>query len=233
MAPHIIAIPSNDSTFREFLSRAFQKGHPGSAGEFERHLRRTYPRAVVRERGLAGEAPVVLQPTTGDAIAVDLRVSAGDYRIAGVFRLAPDVDAPAGAPRTSLPDHVEYRPATDVAFRAYADRSLARMPEPTPEGLALRLRRLYPHAHVQAGPDGWIARRDRDADHPSVDEWWRAPNLARVRYDAQALILDANAEATTFFGRPLAGHHWQEFVTAGSTEEVAIMLDILAAAGAA
>ncbi len=319
MAPHIIAIPSNDIAFREFLSRTLKKGPPSSAGEFERRLRRTYSRALVRERGLAGEAPswyvyrdgawrapdhdawwedpavprievsrdgwieainatargllglddsqrdprhftdfvvpggvedavslfdivretgqleatVVLQPTTGDAIAVDIRVSANDDRIVGVFRLAPDVDAPAGAPRASVPELVDYRPPTDVAFRAYAGRSLARMPEPTPEGLALRLRRLYPHAHVEATADGWIARRDRDGDRPVVDEWWRAPNLACVRYDAQALILDANDQATTFFGRPLVGHHWQEFVTAGSTEEVAIMLDILAAAGAA
>jgi hypothetical protein len=31
----------------------------------------------------------------------------------------------------------------------------------------------------------------------------------------------------------MVGHHWQEFVTAGSTDEVSIMLEILAEAGAA
>ena len=62
---------------------------------------------------------------------------------------------------------------------------------------------------------------------------WAAPGLPLVRYDKQALILDANDAATSFFGRPLKGHHWQEFVTAGSTEEVGVMLEILAEAGAA
>jgi hypothetical protein len=135
-------------------------------------------------------------------------------------------------PRADAPERLDFVPATDVAFRAYAGRSLARMPEPTPDGLALRLRRLYPHARVEVTADGWIARRDRDGDQRTV-EWWHASDLPCVRYDAQALILDANPEATAFFGRPMAGHHWQEFVTAGSTEEVAVMLDILAAAGAA
>jgi len=57
--------------------------------------------------------------------------------------------------------------------------------------------------------------------------------VARTRYDRQALILEANEAAAELFGRELVGHHWQEFVTAGSTEEVALMLDILAEVGAA
>ena len=36
-----------------------------------------------------------------------------------------------------------------------------------------------------------------------------------------------------FLGRELVGHHWQEFVLPGSTEEVAVMLEILAQVGAA
>jgi PAS domain-containing protein len=54
-----------------------------------------------------------------------------------------------------------------------------------------------------------------------------------VRYDAQALILEANEPAEAFFGRAMVGHHWQEFVTPGSTEQVGAMLDILAEVGAA
>jgi hypothetical protein len=318
MAPQLIAIPSSDSAFRAFIERTQQRTQATSAIEFERRLRRTYPRVLVRERGLTGEAPswyvyrdgawrgpdraswwtdpnlprvevsadgwieglnagarailgldetteprhftdfvvagnlddanalfeivratgaleatVVVQPATGDPIAVDVRVAVEGDRLVGVLQLASDVDAERGAARPALPDRIEYRPPTDVAFRAYATRSLGRMPEPTPDGLALRLRRLYPHARVEATPDGWIARRDHDADEARRDEWWRAADLPRVRYDAQALILEANDAATHFFGRPLVGHHWQEFVTAGSTEDVAIMLDILAAVGEA
>ena len=57
--------------------------------------------------------------------------------------------------------------------------------------------------------------------------------LPRVRYDAQALILEVNQAAKAFFGRALMGHHWQEFVTPGSTEQVTVMLEILAEVGAA
>jgi hypothetical protein len=109
---------------------------------------------------------------------------------------------------------------------------LARMPEATPDGLALRVRRLYPHAAVDAEDGTWTARRDPAGDS-SGREWWSDDGLARVRYDAQALILEANGPAIALFGRQLVGHHWQEFVTPGSTDEVSIMLDILAEAGAA
>jgi PAS domain-containing protein len=57
--------------------------------------------------------------------------------------------------------------------------------------------------------------------------------VARVRYDAQALILEANDAAQSMFGRPMVGHFWQEFVTPGSTEQVTVMLEILAEVGAA
>jgi hypothetical protein len=293
--------------------------HPDSPEAFERRLRLTYPRVIVRERGLAGEVPswyvyrdgawrapddsawwehpatprividadgwivesnaaarglmaaptleveprhftdfavpgsaedavalydivraaggfdatVVLQPTTGDAIAVDLHATPLDAGLAAAFRLADGIDAPAGAPRLAPPERVEFEPRTDVAFRAYAERALSRMPEPTPDGLALRLRRLYPHARVEEIDGGWIARRDHVADGREPDPWWQDLDLPCVRYDAMALILDANDAATSFFGREMVGHHWQEFVTAGSTGEVEIMLAILAEAGAA
>jgi PAS domain-containing protein len=318
MGPHLITIPSNDVAFREFLTRTLRRTGPIAATDFERRLRRTYPRALVRERGLAGEASswyvyrdgawrtpdhdrwwddpgvptvevsadgwiedanaaalgllgldglteprhftdfvvpgrlddamdlfeivratglleatVILMPTTGDAIAVDVRVAATPAGMRSQLRLAADVDAPIDVERPSAPARVDYRPATDVAFRAYAMRSLQRMPEPIPDGLALRLRRLYPHAQVETTADGWIARRERGLERDGREEWWLAEALPCVRYDAQALILQANDAATEFFGRPLVGHHWQEFVTAGSTDEVAIMLAILGEVGAA
>lgn len=187
---------------------------------------------IIRSTGSL-EATVVLQPTTGDAIAVDIRSTRHGDGIAAAFRLARDVDVPPRTPRTPPPDRVDFAPRTDVAFRAYGERALARMPDPSPDGLALRLRRLYPHAHVEAGPDGWTAYRDRNSAGGTQDAWWLDDELPRVRYDQLALILDANDAATSFFGRTLVGHHWQEFVTAGSTDEVSVMLEILAEAGAA
>ncbi len=47
------------------------------------------------------------------------------------------------------------------------------------------------------------------------------------------MILEANAAATGLLGHELVGHHWQAFVTPGSTEQVSIMLEILAETGAA
>jgi PAS domain-containing protein len=186
---------------------------------------------IVRATGSL-EATLVLRPTTGDLIGVDVRVISSEGHIVAVFRLASDVDLPMGTERLRAPERVEYLPQTDVAFRAYGKRALARMPEPTPDGLALRLRRLYPHARVEVTADAWVASRDH-GEPVSPDAWWEAPDLPRVRYNRMALIIDANAEAATFFGRSLTGHHWQEFVTPGSTEEVGAMLEILAEAGAA
>jgi PAS domain-containing protein len=57
--------------------------------------------------------------------------------------------------------------------------------------------------------------------------------LPRVRYDAEALIVEANAAAEALLGRRMVGHHWQEFVTPGSTEQVSAMLAILAEVGRA
>jgi PAS domain-containing protein len=76
-------------------------------------------------------------------------------------------------------------------------------------------------------------RRDHKGVDGHVDEWWRAKDLPQVRYDAQALIIDANEAAEAFFGRRMVGHHWQEFVTPGSTDQVGVMLEILAEVGAA
>jgi PAS domain-containing protein len=186
---------------------------------------------IIRE-GKTLDATIVMRPLTGDVIAVDLHSRLVDGRIDGVFRLAEDVDVPTGAPPVGHPADVNYVPATDVAFRLYAQRALERMPEATPEGLAIRLRRLYPHASVDDG-EQWTARRDHAQVEGSTDPWWQAADLPRVRYDAQALILEANRQAEAFFGRSMVGHHWQEFVTPGSTDQVGVMLEILAEVGAA
>jgi len=58
-------------------------------------------------------------------------------------------------------------------------------------------------------------------------------NDTRSADDAEALIVEANAAAETLLGRRMVGHHWQEFVTPGSTEQVSAMLTILAEVGGA
>ena len=187
---------------------------------------------IVQE-GKPLDATILLRPIGGDVIAVDLHVQLDGERVIGVFRLAGDVSTPDRAEAIGRPRDLAYVPATDVAFRSYAEHALARMPEATPDQLAIRLHRLYPHASVTTDGDRWIVRRDRAGADVSTDRWWEAADLPRVRYDAQALILEANDAAEAFFGRRMVGHFWQEFVTPGSTDQVGLMLEILAEVGAA
>jgi PAS domain-containing protein len=179
------------------------------------------------------DATILVRPLSGDVIAIDMHAQLVGDRVLGVFRLAEDVDVPSVASVVGRPADVVYVPATDVAFRAYAQRALERMPEATADGLALRLRRLYPHASVDDDGDHWTVRRDRAGVETPSQPWWSAADVPRVRYDAQALILEANQQAEAFFGRSMVGHHWQEFVTPGSTDQVGVMLEILAEIGAA
>jgi PAS domain-containing protein len=179
------------------------------------------------------DATILVRPLSGDVIAIDIHAQLVDGRVVTTFRLADDVDVPVMGSPVAKPIDVAYVPATDVAFRLYAQRAMERMPEPTTDGLALRLRRLYPHASVDGDGERWTARRDHAGVETTSQPWWSAADLPRVRYDAQALILEANDQAEAFFGRSMVGHHWQEFVTPGSTDQVGVMLDILAEVGAA
>ena len=176
-------------------------------------------------------ATVLLRPTSGDIVAIDLRASRLGSETIGVFRLAEDVAfAPTGV-SVRAPE-LECHPE-DPAFQGYAERALARMPEPTPGFLELRLRRLYPHARVVDHDGRWTATRDAEGFDPPPEAWWDDDALPRVHYDAQALILEANGPAKALLGSELVGHYWQEFVTPGSTEQVSAMLAILTAVGAA
>jgi PAS domain-containing protein len=175
-------------------------------------------------------ATVLLRPTSGDVIAIDIHAARREAAIEIVMRLADDVTLPEPTTVIDRPN-VICVPATDVAFAGYVDLALSRMPEPAPEGLALRLRRLYPHARVSVDEARWIATRD--LVEPLDSDWWLEPDLPTVRYDAQALILEANDAAVGMLGRPMVGRYWQEFVTPGSAEQVAAMLAILAATGGA
>jgi PAS domain-containing protein len=183
--------------------------------------------------GDAITATILLRPTTGGVIAVDLRASRHGSEVFGVFRLAQEIEITVESAEVARPASVATKPRTDVAFRAYALRALRRMPEPTLDGLALRIRRLYPHAIVHADGQNWIAEREADTDGRAVLDWWSDTSLPRVRYNAQALILEANEPAQQFLGHELVGHHWQDFVTPGTSDEVTVMLEILAEMGAA
>ena len=69
----------------------------------------------------------MVQPTTGDALAVDVRVATQGERLVAVFRLADDVDAaPYKAARSEPPKRLEFVPRTDVPFRLYAERAIER-----------------------------------------------------------------------------------------------------------
>ena len=179
------------------------------------------------------DATILLRPLSGDVIAFDIHAQLVEEGLVAVFRLAGDVPPPTVSDVVGRPIELRFLPATDVAFRSYAQRALERMPEATPDGLAIRLHRLYPHATVEVDEECWILRRDHGATDGRTGRWWEAADLPRVRYDAEALILEANEAVEAFFGQQMVGHYWQEYVTPGSTDQVGVMLEILAEAGAA
>ncbi len=184
------------------------------------------------DAGHALTATMLLRPASGDLIAVDVHAARRGSDIVGVLRLAEGVEVDPVIAVVASPELVTV-PETDLAFRGYAQLAVERMSDPSPDGLALRLRRLYPHARVV--PDGgrWVVSRDGRDLTPAGSGWWLDPALPRVQYDGQALIVEANEAARALLGHSLVGHHWQEFVTPGSTEQVAAMLAILAEVGGA
>jgi PAS domain-containing protein len=175
-------------------------------------------------------ATTLVRPTNGDVIACDLRAWSVDGWIHGAFRLADDIPSrPATSPTVVAP--LTCEPAADALFARYAEEALARMPEPTAEGLALRLRRLYPHARVVPGDGRWAVFRDAPGTAASADEWWRSEGLPAVRYDRQGLIIEANDAAQAVLGPGLVGHHWQELVTVGTTDQVDAVLRLIEEVG--
>jgi hypothetical protein len=111
---------------------------------------------------------VLVRPLHGHTLAIDLNARRDGDLIVAELRLARDVPEvqQVTVPR---PASLECRPTGDVAFERYASTLLERMPEPTVDGLALRLRRLYPHAEVRAEEDGWVAERGAGETAPDPD----------------------------------------------------------------
>jgi PAS domain-containing protein len=316
-APFLKTIPSADSAFREQVQRIRRRHAPSMPRDLEARLRRLFPRVVVVERQLSGEAPswyvyrdgrwapaststwwtapglprvavslegwvveanpaarsvlnlpesdvgsrhftdfiapgsledaealarviseghellatVLMRPADGEVLACDMLARRDGDRLVGIFRLADDIEVTTVA--VPAPAELVCFPASDIAFQRYAELVLSRMPEPTPDGLAIRLRRLYRHARVEPLDVGWMVFRDARGMGDVPDGWWLDPALPRIRYDGQALIVEANAAAETLLGQRLVGHHWQEFVTPGATERVADMVQIIMEAGVA
>jgi PAS domain-containing protein len=170
-------------------------------------------------------ATVLARPSSGDTIACEVHVEPGEEGLIAWLRLADDLEV-APVPASPKPS-VRSEPADDVVFTASVQRAVERMPEPTPEGLAIRLRRLFPHAHVEVGEEGWLARRDGRVRQPIDGAWWQDGSLARVRYDGEGFILEANEAAEAMLGQRLPGHHWQELVTPGSQDQVAQVLAVI------
>jgi PAS domain-containing protein len=177
-------------------------------------------------------ATVLLHPISAEPIAIDLRAERHGSTLTAVFRLADDVEVPVTAVVAPTPELV-CLPEGDAAFRGYAELALARLRQPDPDSLAIRLHRLYPHARVEVDGARWVAMREPAGLETTPADWWQDPNLPRVEYDAQALIIEANEAAQRLLGSPLIGHFWQEFVTPGTTEQVTAMLEILSTMGAA
>jgi PAS domain-containing protein len=175
-------------------------------------------------------ATTLLRPTSGEVIAVDLRAWKAGDGIIGAFRLADDIPA---QPRVehALAASLVCHPTGDALFARYAQEALARMPDPSPDGLTLRLRRLYPHARVEAGTDAWTVWRDAAGAWDPAERWWLDDGLPAVRYDDQGRIFEANDAAVQLLGTPLVGRHWQELVTAGTAEQVGAVLRLIAEEG--
>lgn len=92
-------------------------------------------------------ATILLRPTDGEVLACDVRAQRVGDVVTSVFRLAEDIVVRDKPLATTI--ELRSHPESDVAFRRHAELLLSRMPEPTPEGLVRRHRRLYVHARVE------------------------------------------------------------------------------------
>lgn len=177
-------------------------------------------------------ATILLRPASGEVIACDLRAWTEGDRIIGVFRFAEDIPVVPAARRGPRP-RLQCHPRSDRVFARYAAEACERMPEPEPEGLALRLRRLYPHAMVEADDGSWHVFRDRSRLDGAGVEWWRDAGLPTIHYDRLGRISNANAPARGLLGGDIVGRHWQEIVVPGTADEVEEVLRMIAEEGRA
>ena len=138
-------------------------------------------------------------------------------------------DAPL---RTRPPVTIETRPSADGLFAVVVDGIVSRIPEPTPNGLQLRLRRSYPYASVDVDDTAhWRVTRDPRADGQPRD--WEDPALACTVALDTSLIVEANEPALQLLGRDLVGRHWHELALPSSLDQRLQMRDYYVATGGA
>ena len=165
----------------------------------------------------------------------------GEVRIAEYHAVVREAGSsitmrPIGTMDAELPPRpsvaVETLPAADGLFAKVVDGIVARIPEPTPQGLELRLRRSYPYASVDGTePERWRVSRDPRVDPAPVD--WDDPSLPRTVALDTSLIVEANEAALGLLGPDLVGRHWQELALPSSLDQRLQMRDYYIANGGA
>ena len=165
----------------------------------------------------------------------------GEVRIAEYHAVATEAGSsvtmrPIGPMDAALPSRpsvaLETFPVADGLFAKVVDGIVVRIPEPTPQGLELRLRRSYPYASVDGTePERWRVSRDPRVDPAPVD--WEDPSLARTVALDTSLIVEANEAALDLLGRDLVGRHWHELALPSSLDQRLQMRDYYVANGGA
>ena len=185
-------------------------------------------REIILEVGEAGGTIRHLR-ADGDVRIAEYRAIADESGSTVIIRpIGPSPTTADPRPSPALTCH----PAADGLFAVVVEGILSRIPEPTPEGLELRLRRSYPYASVD-GSDAmhWAVSRDPRGDPPPVD--WGASSVLRAVALDTSLIVEANGPALALLGRDLVGRHWHELAVPSSLDQRLEMRDYYVANGGA
>lgn len=185
-------------------------------------------REIIQAVGEAGGTIQHLR-ADGEVRIAEYRAIANPTGSSVVIRpIGPSPATPPPPPSVRL----DCAPASDGLFAVVVEGIVSRIPEPTPEGLELRLQRTYPHATVQPrGPEHWHVARDPRANSTPVN--WDDTGLARIVALDTSLIVEANETALELLGHDLVGRHWQELALPSSLDRRLQMRDFYIANGGA
>ncbi len=165
----------------------------------------------------------------GEVRIAEFRATANTSGSTIVIRpVGPSADASATRPSVAL----ACAPVADGLFAVVVEGIVSRIPEPTPEGLELRLRRSYPYATVDGSdPACWHVARDPRLDPEPVN--WEDPRLLRTVALDTSLIVEANQPALELLGGDLVGRHWHELASPSNLDQRLQMRDYYVANGGA